>query len=143
MQGQSREIGLRTVLALVGALVLVTGVNVGFGGIATLGLQGPTDFFRVADLQAFQAQDSHVRFLGGVWLGVGLLFAAAAVRLNALRPVVCAALALVIVGGLARLSGGNLDLLLGPSVGPSFAAEILLMPVLLWWTWCGGRLARA
>ena len=128
---------LRTVLGVVGAFILMTGINVGFGGIATLGLQGPTDFVSIANPAAFQVQDSHVRFLGGVWLGVGLLFAAAAVKLEVLRPIVCAAMVLVIVGGVSRLSGGVSDLLLEPAVGPSLVAEVVLMPLLLWWTWRG------
>jgi hypothetical protein len=137
MQARPRELPLRIVLALLGAAVVVTGVNVGFGGITTLGLQGPTEFISVTDPDAFRNQDSHVRFLGGVWLGLGLLFLAGAVRLNALRVAVGAALLLVLIGGLSRLSGGQLDVLTGPGVGPSLAAELLLAPVLLWRTWSG------
>ncbi len=68
------RIGLRVVLLLAGASILITGINVAFGGIRTLGWQGERMFFDITNQTAFRAQDSHVRFLGGLWLGVGLFF---------------------------------------------------------------------
>jgi len=111
---------------------VLTGVNVGFGGIRTLGLQGPQDFIAVTDAAAFAAQDSHVRFLGGLWLGVGLLFAAGALRLRALRAPLMVALLLVVLGGLARFTTGDATAL-SPNVRLSLLAELVLMPVLFVW----------
>lgn len=68
------RIGLRVVLVLAGTSILLTCINVAFGGIRTLGWQGERMFFDVTNQSAFLAQDSHVRFLGGLWLGVGLFF---------------------------------------------------------------------
>lgn len=136
------ERSFRIVILLAGLAILWTGVNVGFGGIATLGLQGPTDFVTATDPAAFAAQDSHVRFLGGLWLGVGLLFAASAWRLRALKPALQAALVLIAIGGLARLSAGRPDVVFGPAILASFVAEVALMPLLLLWsTRVAGRLA--
>ena len=128
------ETGFRLAILAVGLVIVWTGLNVGLGGIVTLGLQGPTDFLAVTDPQAFAAQDSHVRFLGGLWLGVGLLFVAAAWRLRALRPAVQAALVLIVIGGLARFSALRPDVLFGPQIVGSFLAEVALMPLLLLWS---------
>jgi len=128
------ERAFRVILLTVGLVILWTGVNVGFGGIATLGLQGPTDFVSATNPDAYAAQDSHVRFLGGLWLGVGLLFVAAAFRLRALKPAVQAALVLIVIGGLARLSAMRFDVTFGPQIVGSFIAEVALMPLLLLWS---------
>lgn len=128
------ETAFRAVLFAVGLVIVWTGINVGLGGIATLGLQGPTDFMAITDPQAFAAQDSHVRFLGGLWLGVGLLLAVAAWRLRALKPAVQVVLALIVVGGLARFSALRPDVLFGPQIVGSFLAEVALMPLLLLWS---------
>lgn len=132
---------LRALLLAVGAAVVLTGVNVGFGGIRTLGLQGPQDFIDVTNAAAFGAQDSHVRFLGGLWLGVGLLFAAGAFYLRKLRGALLAALALIVIGGLARFSAACAAL--GPSVLPSLIAELALMPALFAWVWFAARAPQA
>jgi len=124
----------RVVIFLLGLVVLWTGVNVGFGGIATLGLQGPTDFVAAIDADAYAAHDSHVRFLGGLWLGVGLLFVAGAWRLRVFKPAVQTALALTVVGGLARFSALRPDVQFGPQILGSFIAEVALMPLLLLWS---------
>ena len=128
------ETAFRAVLFVVGLVIVWTGINVGLGGIATLGLQGPTDFMAITDPSAFAAQDSHVRFLGGLWLGVGLLLAVAAWRLRALKPAVQVVLALIVVGGLARFSALRPDVLFGPQIVGSFLAEVALMPLLLLWS---------
>lgn len=128
------ELVFRAILFVVGLVILWTGINVAFGGIATLGLQGPTDFVSATDPQAYAAQDSHVRFLGGLWLGVGLLFVAAAFRLRPLKPAVQAALVLIVIGGLARLSAMRFDVTFGPHILGSFIAEVAVMPLLLLWS---------
>jgi hypothetical protein len=125
--------GLRVLLAVVGLFVAYTGVDNAFGGIASLGFQSGTDFFTITDAQAFAVRDSNVRFLGGLWIGVGLLFAAGAVWFGALKPAVCAAFALVFVGGLARFTAMNTAPLFGGALTGSLVAELALMPALLLW----------
>ena len=69
----------------------------------------------------------------GVWLGVGLLFVAAAFRLHPLRNAVLAAIGMIFVGGLARFSGSDLGPLMGADLLPSLLAELLLFPLLALW----------
>lgn len=128
-------LALRAVLLLAGALIALTGVNVGLGGIETLGLQGAHGFFTVTDQAMFQAQDSHVRFLGGLWLGVALVFVAAAVRLKRFRGALLACIGLIVVGGLARFSVFDPAVVFGPTVVGSLAAELIVMPLLALWVW--------
>jgi len=67
-------IGLRVVLILAGIVIIFTGVNTAFGGMLTLGWQGQTKFFEITDKHSYLVQDSHIRFLGGLWTGIGLFF---------------------------------------------------------------------
>lgn len=127
------RIGIRVVLVLAGASILLTGINVAFGGIRTLGWQGERMFFDVTNQTAFLAQDSHVRFLGGLWLGVGLFFIVAATDLARHRGTLSILLALVFLGGLARLTQMHLETTLGPNVLGSFLAELVGMPILFFW----------
>lgn len=130
-----KALALRAVLVLAGGLIALTGINVGLGGIETLGLQGAHDFFAVTDKAMFQAQDSHVRFLGGLWLGVALVFVAAAVRLKVFRVSLLACIGLIVVGGLARFSVLDPAVVFGPAVVGSLAAELVVMPLLAVWVW--------
>ena len=127
---------LRSVLALVGAVIVFLGLNVGFGGIQTLGWQGgAVDFFAVTNEPVFAVRESHIRFIGGVWLGLGLLMLAGSVAFQRLRTVLVALTSMIFIGGLARFSGGDVAVLLGGDVGPSLVFEIAIVPLLgLWFT---------
>lgn len=127
------SIVLRIVLLAVGAVMIALGLNVGLGGIPTLGLQGSTDFVSVTNAAAFAVQDNHVRFLGGFWLGAGLLMTAGAFFLNQLRPILIGIAAMVFVGGLARLSVQDPALVTSAAILPSLAAELILFPALALW----------
>lgn len=134
------HIGLRIVLALAGAVILYQGVDNAAGGVASAGLQGPTDFFAVTDPTAFETRDSHVRFLGGLWLGVGLLFLAASVNLRALRGGVVSACFLAFVGGLSRLFSMGIAELVDHNLIGATTAELALLPALGLAAWrLGGR----
>lgn len=62
---------LRGVMALLGLAVVVLGLNIGLGGIRTLGWQGgAVEFLTVTDPALFAVRDSHVRFIGGIWLAL-------------------------------------------------------------------------
>jgi hypothetical protein len=69
-------------LVVLGALNVLTGINVGFGGILTLGLQGDTRFLQVPDEQAFLVRDSHTRYFGGPYGGIGQFMILAATNLR-------------------------------------------------------------
>jgi hypothetical protein len=123
----------RIVLLLAGVSIVFTGINVAFGGIRTLGWQGERAFFDVTNPTAFFAQDSHVRFLGGLWLGVGLFFILASTNLSKYRSALLVVLALIFLGGLARLTQMDLDTTLGPKIVGSFVAELVVIPILYFW----------
>lgn len=65
---------LKIVLVLAGLFILFTGLNVALGGIKTMGWQGQTGFVQVADEHIFSIRDSHTRFIGTIWAGVGFMF---------------------------------------------------------------------
>src|SRR5262245_39118015 len=68
----------RALLVVVGLLTVLIGVNVGFGGILTLGLQGQVNFLEVTNEHAYLIRDSHIRYFGGLYGGVGLFLILAA-----------------------------------------------------------------
>ena len=125
---------LRIVLGAIGAVIVFLGINVGFGGIQTLGLQGGSGLFlSITDEALFAVRDNHIRFIGGVWLALGLLMLAGSVAFRRLRPVLVALTAMVFVGGLARLSAADLGLLFTADLAPSLIFEIVVMPLLGLW----------
>lgn len=131
----AQQIALRIVLALGGAFIVATGIDFAAGGIASLGIQGPRDFFSVTNQHAFDVRDNHTRFIGGVWLSVGLVFLAAAIWLTALKQALLASIVFIFIGGLSRFSAGQFDLVLGPEIAPSLALELIGMPLLFLWVY--------
>jgi hypothetical protein len=126
-------IGLRAALLLAGANTIFTGLNRAFGGIATLGWQGTTDFIQIASEHAYLIQDNHSRFLGGVWTAIGVMIAIGALDPKRFRPVLNFIFALIFAGGLARLTGADPGIVLGPDIAVSFVAELAGMPLLYAW----------
>ncbi|MGJ3262296.1 MAG: DUF4345 domain-containing protein [Salinarimonas sp.] len=83
--------------------------------------------------------ESHVRYLSGLLLGVGLAFWAAVPRIEAHGQRVRLLAGIVVIGGLARALGVVAD---GPADGPMTAAlamELVVTPALALWQ---GRVAR-
>ena len=124
---------LRIVLVLAGAFTLFTGINLAFGGMLTLGWQGANAFLAVTDEHAFLVQDSHIRFFGGLWMGVGTLLMAATANLPKYRGPLNLAFALIFLGGLARMSQMHLEVTFGPDILGSLLAELAGMPLLYLW----------
>ncbi len=124
---------LRVLLAIIGIVIIWLGLNISLGGIPTLGWQGPTDFFTVTDQTAFLIQDNHFRFVGGVWLGVGVFFAFGAIFLHRLSGILTAMVFLVFIGGLARLSASDPEVLLSAKILPSLIAELIVFPSIGLW----------
>jgi hypothetical protein len=124
---------LRLILAIIGLIIIFLGFNVGFGGIRTLGWQGPTDYVEIVNSVAFRIQDSHFRFLGGVWLGIGIVFVAGTFAMHRLRTVLIVLCGVIFIGGIARLSAFDIRILLSLSVLPSLLAELVLFPALAYW----------
>jgi len=86
---------LRIILALCGFAIIILGLNVSLGGIITMGWQGQTNFLSVSNPDAFAVQDNNVRFIAGVWTGVGVLFLLGAMMLERMRPVLLACMSVV------------------------------------------------
>jgi hypothetical protein len=129
----ARSIALRVVLVIAGLLIILTGLNIALGGILTLGWQGQTVFFEVTDQHSYLVQDSHIRFIGGLWLGIGLFFLVAATNVRKYKGALFLAFALIFLGGLARLSQMHLEITFGPQIIGSLIAELVGMPLLYLW----------
>lgn len=123
----------RVVLILSGAAIIFTGINISMGGILTLGLQGSADFIQITNTQRFLAQDSHIRFLGGLWLSVGILFIIGSFNLLKFESALKFSFIAVFAGGLARFSQMNTAVTLGPDILGSLIAELIGMPLLFIW----------
>ncbi len=77
--------------------------------------------------------DSHVRYLSGLLLGIGLLFWGMVPSIERHGPIVRALTFLVVIGGLARLAGW---LFVGTPSTPMIAAvgmELVVTPLLCLW----------
>jgi len=97
----------------------------------TLGLQGATSFLDIKSPHDYLVRDSHTRFLGGVWMGIGLLFLVSPIKLTVFRPMLNLAFALIF--SLARFTLPRQDVLLDPGILPSLLAELVGMPLLYLW----------
>ena len=124
---------LQIVLGTVGAAIILLGLNVGLGGIATLGWQVDPDFVAPVDTDVFAVQDSHTRFLGGVWFGVGMLFVAGAVSLRRFATTLIWLCCVIAFAGLFRLSAGNPGVVTDARVIGSFGLELIGFPLLALW----------
>ncbi len=129
------NIAFRIVLVIVGAVSAVIAVNVAFGGLHTLGWQGPTDYFTVTDEANFAIRDNHARFFGGVMLALGAFFILAATNPRRYRGALLLAITLMFAGGLARFTQFELGVTFGPAIIVSALVELVLMPVLAVWVW--------
>lgn len=124
---------LRTILVLVGTVIMLMGVNVGAGGMRTLGWQMSPDFIVIKDAIAFGIQDNHIRFIGGVWFGVGAAFLIGGIVLERMRPTLAVLCCIIAVAGLFRLSAMDMDILFSADIAPSLGLELIAFPLLAYW----------
>ncbi len=124
---------LRILLIVLGLINIFIGINVAFGGIQTLGWQGQTDFVEIADEYAFLLHDSHIRFFGGIYIGIGAFLVLASADLRKYHTALSLVLILIFMGGLARFTMLRPDIIFGPDIIGSLLAELVLMPVLFVW----------
>lgn len=141
MENFKKNMSLNIVLMLVSLVIMAMGVNVGFGGIPTLGWFGGGEFTVVAGEAAYDVQDNHIRFLGGVWFALGLVFLWGAFRLDKLRTILIIFCLIIAVGGLFRISAMDFELIFGAAIAPSFALELIGFPLLAVWLLRTNRLA--
>jgi hypothetical protein len=124
---------MKPTLLLVGSAIMFLGLNVGLGGIQTLGWQMPGSFMQITNETAFHVQDSHIRFIGGVWFGVGAVFFAGGFLRDALRSTLIVFCGLIALAGLFRLSGIEGGAVYSAAILPSLALELIGFPLLGWW----------
>jgi Domain of unknown function (DUF4345) len=130
---KKKLIGLRIVLGLVGLYIILSGINIAVGGMPTLGLGGQSNFFKVTDMPPYLIQDSHIRFVGGVWLGLGLLFLLSTTNPLKYKPYLLFGCVLIFIGGLSRLFQAHPEITFGKNIIGPFLAEIIGTPILFTW----------
>lgn len=121
---------LRLVLLLAGAAIMFLGLNIGLGGIFTLGWQMSQPFIEITDAAVFQLHDSHMRFVGGVWFGVGAVFFAGGFFPRRLRETLMILCAVIALAGLFRFGGSAL---LDSAILRSTVLELIGFPLLAFW----------
>lgn len=124
---------LNSVLVIIGAAIMFLGLNVGLGGIKTLGWQTTRDFISITDAATFHVQDSHIRFIGGVWFSVGAVFLIGGFALSNFRPTLVILSVMIAAAGLFRLSGMENGVIFSAAIAPSIAMELIGFPLLAWW----------
>ncbi len=130
---------LNSVVMVVGAFIIFLGLNVGLGGIKTLGWQTTHDFVAITDAVTFHVQDSHIRFIGGVWFGVGAVFLIGAFALNKFRTTLITLSAMIAIAGLFRLSAMDTGVIFSAAIAPSLSLELIGFPLLVWWLIASGK----
>lgn len=124
---------LNLVVVIVGSTIIFLGLNVGLGGIRTLGWQTTRDFISITDAATFHVQDSHIRFIGGIWFGVGATFLIGGFAMNTFRLTLIILSAMITIAGIFRLSGMDSGVIFNAAVAPSLALELIGFPLLAWW----------
>ena len=137
----THSIPLTAILILVGTSIMALGLNIGLGGIPTLGWQTTEPFIAITNETIYHVQDSHIRFIGGVWFGVGAIFFLGAILQATLRPTLIILCAAIACAGLFRLSGLDGGAVFSSSILPSLVLEIIAFPLLAWWLTRSGKLA--
>lgn len=130
---------LNSVVVIVGAAIMFLGLNVGLGGIKTLGWQTTRDFISISDAATFYVQDSHIRFIGGIWFCVGAAFLIGGFAMNKFRPTLIILSVMIAIAGLFRLSGMDSGVISSAAIAPSMALELIGFPLLAWWLIASGK----
>ena len=124
---------LRGVLIVLGAVSAFVAINVAFGGLETLGLQGPTKYFQVTDDDAYLVRDSHAHFYGGVYLGIAFFLILASANLHKYRTTLNVMFAAIFLGGMARLTQLEPGVTFGNDLAVSSLIELVGIPAMTLW----------
>ena len=130
---------LNIVLVLIGGAIIFLGLNIGLGGMRTLGWQSTQDFLAITDVNAFHIQDNHIRFIGGIWFGVGAMFLMGGFALAKMRQTLILLSIFIAVAGLFRISAADTDILFSAAIAPSMVFELIGFPLLAWWLSRSGK----
>ena len=133
---------LRVTLAVLGAVSAFVAVNVAFGGLDTLGWQGPTDYVQVTDHDTYLLRDSHAHFYGGVYLGIAIFLIVASTNLRKYRSALNVVFAVIFLGGVARLTQLEPAVTFGKDLAVSSLIELVGMPAMALWLAAATRPAR-
>lgn len=116
---------LQITTALLGAVPVLTGL------ISMMGLSDP--LYATLNLPRDATLDSNMRFLGGVWLGLGLSVWWLVPRIATETTLFRAAWLMIFLGGVGRMAS---LLLVGPPLLPFVGftvLEIVGAPLFIWW----------
>ncbi|CUH41252.1 DUF4345 family protein [Ruegeria atlantica] len=133
------SIPLKSALFLIGLAIMTLGLNIGLGGIPTLGWQTSEPFIAVINEAVYHVQDSHIRFIGGVWFSIGAIFSLGAIMQATLRPTLIILCSAIAFAGLFRLSGIDGGAVFSAEVMPSLVLELVAFPILAWWLAKSGK----
>jgi hypothetical protein len=123
----------RLILLIVGLVMVIVGINVAFGGILTLGWQVTPNFVTITDEAAYLVQDNHVRFLGAVFGAMGFVMLIGASNPVRYQKELCLVFILTFLGGLARFTSLQPNIIFGANILSSSLTELFLMPILFFW----------
>ena len=124
---------LRLALIALGAVSAFVAVNVAFGGLDTLGWQGPTDYVQVTDHDAYLLRDSHAHFYGGVYLGIAIFLIVASTNLARYSSALNVVFAVIFFGGVARVTQLEPAVTFGKDLAVSTLIELVGMPAMALW----------
>ena len=79
--------------------------------------------------------DSHVRYLSGLLLGIGLVFWALVPRIEQHGPMFRVLTLIVFIGGLGRLLGMFVAGVPPTPMAAALGMELIVTPLLCWWQW--------
>jgi Domain of unknown function (DUF4345) len=134
---------LRVALIGLGAISAFVAINVAFGGLETLGLQGPTDYVEVTNHDAYLLRDSHAHFYGGVYLGIAIFLIVASTNLRKYRTALNVVFAVSFAGGVARLTQFEPGVTFGNDLAASSLIELIGMPAMALWLAVAARTPRS
>jgi hypothetical protein len=117
---------------IVCAAIVFLGLNIGLGGLKTLGWQTTRDFVVITDAAIFHAQDSHIRFIGGIWFGIGATFLIGGFAMRTFRPTLIILSAMIAIAGLLRMSDIDSGVIFSAAIAPSIMLELFGSPLLAW-----------
>jgi len=125
--------GLHILLILTGIFIVFSGLDSALGGLLSMGWMESTSYFAVTNEHKYLEMDSHSRFLGGVWTGMGLLFLLAQTNLVKYQKELNYSFAIIFLGGIARFTQMNLDVTFGDEVLWAVVVELILVPIFYFW----------